>query len=451
MELLVIGVGYVGLVAGTCFAEMGHNVTCLDIDKHKVEGLKNGVIPIFEPGLEEMVLRNSKAKRLHFTTDYPQHVERAKVCFICVDTPISQSGEANLTYVSTVAKQIAEHMTDHTLIVTKSTVPVGTAHFITSLIQEELNKKGKKVSFDVIANPEFLKEGDAIADFMKPDRVIIGIDNEAIAPIMKEIYSPFMVSRERLIIMDTLSAEMTKYTANAALAARISFMNEIASICESVGADISSVRKGIGADSRIGYSYLYPGPGFGGHCLPKDLRALCSQTEDETLLLDAIYKVNENQKRLIGKKVLQYFEKRGGSSNKTVAVLGIAFKPNTDDIREAPALVLIRQLLDEGISVRLYDPIALENAKSHLPDHPQVSYCTDELDAVDGADAVCLVTEWKQFRFLNFEKLLNKMKGHAFFDGRNQYNPKEMKARGFDYFSIGRTAELKPDTQKQYV
>ncbi|MEX1013252.1 MAG: UDP-glucose/GDP-mannose dehydrogenase family protein [Waddliaceae bacterium] len=451
MELLVIGVGYVGLVAGTCFAEMGHNVTCLDIDKKKIDGLKNGKIPIYEPGLEEMVLRNFKAKRLHFTTDYPQHVSKSNVCFICVDTPISQNGEADLTYVSSVARQIAEHMTDHTMIVTKSTVPVGTAHFLTSLIQEELDKRKKTVSFDVIANPEFLKEGDAIADFMKPDRVVIGIDNDAAAAVMKEIYSPFMINRERLILMDTLSAEMTKYTANAALAARISFMNEVAAICETVGADISSVRKGIGADSRIGYSYLYPGPGFGGHCLPKDLRALCSQTEDETLLLDAIYKVNENQKHLIGNKVLNYFKSKGGISGQTVAILGVAFKPNTDDIREAPALILIRQLLEEGIHVRLYDPIALENAKSHFPDHPQVSYCADELDAATGADAICLMTEWKQFRFLDVKKLLAKMQGRAFFDGRNQYIPKEMKERGFDYFSIGRVPALYGDLQKQHV
>lgn len=439
MQLLIIGTGYVGLVTGTCLAEMGHHVTCLDINKVKIDALNRGMVPIYEPGLEEMIRRNVKAHRLHFTTDYAA-VGSAAVCFITVDTPVTHSGHADMQYMFRAATSIAEHMTGPCVIVNKSTVPVGTAAQITTLIQNTLDKRGVSFEFDVVSNPEFLKEGNAVNDCMKPDRVIIGSDNPHVIELMKEIYAPFMLSHERLLVMDVASAEMTKYAANAMLATRISFMNELAGLCELNGADINKVRKGIGSDKRIGYSFLYAGPGFGGSCFPKDLRALCGQAHAlhyEMPLIDAVERVNARQKMVVGEKIARYFASQGGLVGKTIGILGLSFKPDTDDMREAPALVLIAQLLTAGASVRLYDPVAMENAKKVIPHHPQVHWCEDELDVADGADALALMTEWKQFRLLDGTALLSRMRGRAFFDGRNQHNPQEMARKGFDYFGIG--------------
>ncbi|KIC75720.1 UDP-glucose 6-dehydrogenase [Neochlamydia sp. TUME1] len=440
MELLIIGTGYVGLVSGTCLAEMGHHVTCLDINEKKIHQLKQGYIPIYEPGLEEMVKRNVKASRLKFSTSYAEALAKSQVCFICVDTPHQENGEADLRFVHNVAAAIAEHMTDYQVIVNKSTVPVGTANLVSSVIAAGLQRRGVSIDFDVASNPEFLKEGCAIQDFMKPDRVIIGTNKAKVAQIMQEIYSPFMLSHERLMIMDIASAEMTKYAANAMLATRISFMNELAGLCEHLGADINKVRRGIGADNRIGYKFLYPGPGYGGSCLPKDISALRKQADQvsyDTPLIDAVAYVNEQQKQLMGYKIIEYFAKYSGLANKTIAILGLSFKPDTDDMREAPSLVLIQQLLQQQAHLRLFDPVAMENAKKILYAHPAITWCNDEIEAAEGVDAIVLMTEWKQFRFLDFDALLKQMKGRVFFDGRNQYNPLEVVKKGLDYLSIG--------------
>lgn len=441
MELLVIGTGYVGLVTGTCLAEMGHHVTCLDINQDKIAMLNRGEMPIYEPGLEEMVKRNVKANRLSFTTDYTT-VANAKVCFIAVDTPISADGTANLQYVHNVAHSIGQHMNDYLVIVNKSTVPVGTADAVSDIIFKSLAQRNVHFEFDVVSNPEFLKEGNAIQDCMKPDRVIIGTNSRRAMSIMKEIYSPFMLSHERLIVMDIASAEMTKYAANAMLATRISFMNELSGLCELSGADINKVRKGIGADKRIGYNFLYAGCGYGGSCFPKDIRALRTYAQSfgyDMELIHAIENVNFRQKRVLGHKMTQYFASHNGLTGKNIAILGLAFKPDTDDMREASSLVLIEYLLEMGANVRLFDPVAMENAKKLLPVCDQITWCTSELEAAKGVDAVVLVTEWKQFRFLDFSEMLSNMAGKAFFDGRNQYNPLEMAKRGFDYISIGQS------------
>jgi len=438
MNILVVGTGYVGLVTGTCMAEMGHHVICLDINKEKIQNLCKGVIPIYEPGLEEIVKRNVKAERLQFSTDYAESVKRSLVCFICVDTPVGEDGQANLEFVKTVARSLATHMDEYKIIVNKSTVPVGTAHLVSAITQETLRQRGLDIKFDVVSNPEFLKEGNAVQDFMKPDRVIIGTNSDSAAMIMKSIYSPFMLSHDRLIMMDIASAEMTKYAANAMLATRISFMNELSGLCEISGADINKVRVGIGSDKRIGYSFLYAGPGFGGSCFPKDIRALGMYAKIngyEMPMIDALEKVNEKQKQVMGKKISHYFN--GNVKNKTIGILGLAFKPDTDDMREAPALVLIHQLIQAGANLRLYDPVAMENAKKLVPDLTTIAWCKDELDAASGADALVIVTEWKQFRFLDFKSLKERMKGFALFDARNQYNPQEVVKKGFDYIGIG--------------
>lgn len=449
MELLVIGIGYVGLVVGTCFAEMGHHVTCLDIDRVKVDKLNRGMIPIYEAGLEEMVKRNVNAGRLHFTTDYRSSVAHAKVCFIAVDTPVTAEGQADLRYVRSVATSLAEHMAHHLIIVNKSTVPVGTAQLVFNIVDEVLERRGVSFSFDVVSNPEFLKEGCAVQDFMKPDRVIIGVDNDRVANVMRDIYAPFMLSHERLLVMDVASAEMTKYAANAMLATRISFMNELAGLCERMGADISKVRQGIGSDRRIGYSFLYPGPGFGGSCLPKDLRALRAQAQAvgyDMPLAHAVETVNIRQRHVLGDKIAEYFSSQGGLSGKVIAILGLAFKPDTDDMREAPSLTLIQKLLHAGAHVRVYDPVAMNNAKQCFSDHHGVFWCENEADAARGAHAIALVTEWKQFRLLDFSEILSRMIGKAFFDGRNQYSPVDMAEKGFDYFSIGRAPVLSEES-----
>lgn len=454
MELLVIGIGYVGLVTATCFAEMGHRVVCLDINQAKIDSLNNGIIPIYEPGLEEMLKRNVKAHRIHFTTDYVETVKSAKVCFICVDTPISNDGSANLDAVRKVAYSIAQNMTGDMIVVNKSTVPIGTAQMIEEIIQNVLETRQVDYTFDVVSNPEFLKEGNAVLDFMKPDRVVIGVDNPSVIPPMREIYSPFMLNHERLIIMDIRSAEMTKWASNAMLATRISFMNELAGMCEITGADINKVRKGMGADARIGYTYLYAGIGYGGSCLPKDVSAMRYHAKSlgfHTLLLDAVSNVNTLQKLVLSNKIIRYFESQNGVAGKTIAVLGLSFKPDTDDIREAPSIVLINQLLKAGASLRLYDPVAMDNMKALLGENPKLTWCTDEIDTVTGADATALLTEWKQFRFLDFKTIRQKMRGIGFFDGRNQYNPNEMTKHGFDYFCIGQRPHYANVREEEFV
>jgi UDPglucose 6-dehydrogenase len=440
MKILVVGAGYVGLVTGACFAEMGHRVICLDIDQEKIQRLKEGGLPIYEPGLEEIINRNVEEGRLEFSTDYAYGVKSSLFCFIAVSTPAGEEGAADITSVKEAACQIAEHMESYKIIVNKSTVPVGSAKVVTEILLSTLNKRGSSLEFDVVSNPEFLKEGDAVNDFMKPDRIVIGTENPRVAALMEELYAPFNLNHDRILIMDPPSAEMTKYAANAMLASRISFMNEIAGLCERCGADINFVRKGIGSDQRIGYAFLYAGAGYGGSCFPKDVQALRASAREwnsPTPLLDAVEEVNFRQKRLLGEKIATYFADKGGVEGKRIAIWGLAFKPGTDDMREAPALILIRQLLKEGAFVRLYDPVAMQRAKTLLKKSPQITWCRNEFEAAEGADGIALVTEWKQFRFVDFNRVLPKLKGRAFFDGRNQYVAKEMAAKGFDYISIG--------------
>lgn len=439
MKLLIVGTGYVGLVSGACLAETGHKVICLDINEEKIAKLQNGIIPIYEPGLEEIVKRNLHAGRLVFSTDYASSVEAAQVCFLCVDTPMTPQGHADLTSVLQAAASIAAHMPDYRVIVNKSTVPVGTGRQVANIIEKICDDRGLPLEFDVVSNPEFLKEGNAVNDFMKPDRVIIGTDSVRAANIMKEIYSPFMLSHERLMMMDVISAELTKYAANSMLATRISFMNELAGFCELVGADINKVRKGIGADKRIGYNFLYAGPGFGGSCFPKDIKALLAQARQHGYsmpIIESVEEVNRRQKKVLGKKLLDYFAPRGGLNGKVIGILGLSFKPDTDDVREAASHVLIADLLQENCLLRLFDPVAMDNMKKHA-DSSQITWCSSEMDAAEGADALVLVTEWKQFRFLDFTELLAVMKGSAFIDGRNQYHPHEVVKHGFDYIGIG--------------
>ncbi len=435
MQILMVGTGYVGLVTGACFAEMGYTVTCLDIDERKIRSLEQGIIPIYEPGLEEIVKRNIKQKRLIFTTEYAKTVESATICFIAVPTPSTADGSCDTRHVESAAKEIAKHMKSYTIVVNKSTVPVGTAHRVAKIIREV----DPNLKFDVISNPEFLKEGAAVQDCLKPDRIIIGVDHPKPAEILKEIYSPFTLNHERILIMDTLSAEMTKYAANAMLATRISFMNEIADICKRVGANVNEVRKGIGSDSRIGYSFLYPGVGYGGSCFPKDIRALIAIAKNvgvDPELLEAADSVNNRQKKMLQTMMGKYFSKKGGIKGKTIAVWGLAFKPDTDDMREAPSLTFIEDLINEGAILRVFDPIAMPNARKILG-HFNIQWCSNEFDAAKDADAIALLTEWKQFRLVDFSPIRKNMKGSAFFDGRNQYKPLDMKSKGFDYISIG--------------
>lgn len=434
MQILIIGTGYVGLVTGACFAEMGHHVTCLDIDAAKIAGLQKGIIPIFEPGLEEIVKRNAAAKRLLFTTDYET---AADICFLALPTPEGQDGSADLSYVKQAVEKLADTMQGPRILVNKSTVPVGTAALVRRWVTERLAQRGVHYTFDVVSNPEFLKEGDAISDFMKPDRIVIGADRKEAAEAIRELYAAFNLNHERIIMMDTLSAEMTKYAANAMLATRISFMNELSRLCEEMGADITEVRKGIGSDRRIGTSFLYPGCGYGGSCFPKDIKALrhMARSKDLSLsILEAVDTVNHEQKSLLFQKIQSYF---GNLQGKIIAIWGLSFKPGTDDMREASSLVLIDQLLKAGAIPRLFDPIAMGKAKKMITSS-EVVWCLDEIEAAKGADAIVLVTEWKQFRFLDFSEIKKEMRHLAFFDGRNQYNPETMRAEGFYYYSIGR-------------
>lgn len=435
MKILIVGTGYVGLVTGACFAEMGHHVICLDIDAKKIQDLQNGIIPIFEPGLEEIVKRNVKAGRLLFTTDYKMGVVNCLACFLALPTPAGEDGSCDLQYVLSAATQIGAHMPSYRLIINKSTVPVGSADKVKKAI---LSAQLKPIDFDVVSNPEFLKEGSAVADCLKPDRIILGVENPKALQLMKEIYSAFTLSYDRILAMDIRSAEMTKYAANAMLANRISFINELAGLCEKVGANINDVRIGIGSDERIGYHFLYAGIGFGGSCFPKDIRALAALGKEvgySMPILEAVNTINQRQKKILGQKIASHFQ--GNLSGKTIAIWGLSFKPDTDDIREAPSLQLIEELLAQGAILRLYDPVSMDKTKNQLKSHPSLYFCQDEYEAALGSDAVALVTEWKQFRFVDFEDILKTMKGRAFFDGRNQYKQHEMQAKGFHYYGIG--------------
>ena len=439
MQIVIVGTGYVGLVTWTCFAERGHFVSCLDIDQNKIENLKKGIIPIYEPGLEELVLKNLETGKLRFISDYTEALNPS-VYFIAVPTPSKEDGSCDLSYVEAAAKQIARQMDRYCIIVNKSTVPVGTASFVSSVIQKELSSRQMQISFDVVSNPEFLKEGAAVKDCLYPDRVVIGADSVKATELLKEIYAPFNLSAQQILCMDIRSAEMAKYAANAMLATRISFMNEMAQICKQVGANVNEVRRGIGSDSRIGHHFLYPGVGYGGSCFPKDIRALISIAEHagiDPLLLKATDAVNARQKQLLANEIAQYFQKKGGLKGKTIAIWGLSFKPDTDDMREAPSLTIIPDLLREGAILRLFDPIAMENAQKLLGSSDQMIWCKDPLEAASGADAVALLTEWKQFHALSLDPLRKIMKGVALFDGRNQYCPEKMLENGFDYISVG--------------
>ncbi|BCS89117.1 UDP-glucose dehydrogenase family protein [Pseudodesulfovibrio sediminis] len=441
MNICIVGTGYVGLVSAACFSEMGNTVFCVDANPTVVEALKNGKIHIFEPGLEGIVTRNARQGRLHFTTDLNEGLEHAEIVFIAVGTPCGTDGVCDLSHVEAVASQIGRHMTSHKIIVNKSTVPVGTADRVRSLISEALRKRGEDIPFDVVSNPEFLKEGDAINDFMKPDRVIVGTENENTALILRTLYAPFARSREKIIVMDTRSAEMTKYAANCMLATKISFINEIANICERVGADVSDVRMGIGSDSRIGYHFIYPGAGYGGSCFPKDVKALigtAAENDYEAALIKSVDKVNNAQKHILSAKISDYYAPQGGVKDKTLALWGIAFKANTDDIREAPAIEIIKDLTEKGMNVRAFDPEANERACDLLAQVDRLTIVEDQESVLDGADALAVITDWNQFRNPDLDTIKAKLTAPVIFDGRNLYNPVEMGKAGFAYFSIGR-------------
>ncbi len=436
MKIAIVGTGYVGLVTGTCFAEIGVDVTCVDIDQNKIDALKNGVIPIYENGLEELVLRNVEANRLHFTTSLAKCLDDVDVVFSAVGTPPDEDGSADLTYVLEVARTIGQYMNKYLLVVTKSTVPVGTSEKVRKVIQNELDKRGLKISFDVASNPEFLKEGNAIADFMSPDRVVVGIDSDKAKKIMTKLYKPFLLKDFRVLFMDISSAEMTKYAANSMLATRISFMNDIANLCERVGADVNMVRSGIGSDTRIGRKFLYPGIGYGGSCFPKDIKALIKTGKDygyKMRVLEAVDVVNEEQKSVLFNKLKRHFD--GELEGKTIALWGLSFKPETDDMREAPSLVIIDLLLKAGCSIRVYDPAAMNECKRRLG--AAVYYSKDMYDAVKGADALLLLTEWKEFRLPSWKLIADTMKQKNIFDGRNIYDLSELKELQFTYYSIG--------------
>ena len=436
MNIAIIGTGYVGLVTGTCFSEMGINVTCVDVQESKIENLKRGVIPIYEPGLEDMVHRNFCAGRLKFTTDLSSVLDDVEIVFSAVGTPPDEDGSADLKYVLEVARTIGQKMNKYVLVVTKSTVPVGTSQKVKAVIQEELDKRGVQISFDVASNPEFLKEGNAVDDFMKPDRVVVGVESDKAKEIMECLYKPFMMNNYRLIFTDVPSAEMIKYAANSMLATRISFMNDIANLCELVGADVNMVRKGIGADSRIGSKFLYPGCGYGGSCFPKDVKALIKTAEKngyDMKVLKAVEEVNEKQKSILFEKLMSYFNEN--IQNKKIAIWGLAFKPETDDMREAPALVLIDKIITAGAVVKVYDPIAMAECVRRIDN--KVTYAHDMYDAVLDADALLVVTEWKQFRMPSWGVLKKNMRSALVIDGRNIYDKENLHQLGFTYKSIG--------------
>ena len=436
MNIAIVGTGYVGLVSGTCFAEMGVDVTCIDVNRQKIEQLEKGVIPIYEPGLEELVHKNVNAGRLHFGTDLAAVLDRVEVVFSAVGTPPDEDGSADLKYVLEVARTVGQNMKDYLVVVTKSTVPVGTAKKVRHAIQEELDKRGLQLEFDVASNPEFLKEGAAVDDFMRPDRVVVGVESDRAREIMKRLYRPFMLTNDRMLFTDIPSAEMIKYAANSMLATRISFMNDIANLCELVGANVNMVRKGIGSDSRIGAKFLYPGCGYGGSCFPKDVKALVKTAEQngyEMRVLKAVEEVNDKQKRVLFDKLARHLG--GELSGKVVALWGLAFKPETDDMREAPSLVLIDLLLEAGCKVKVYDPVAMEECRRRIGD--RVEYCRDKYEAAVDAEALLLVTEWKEFRVPSWEVLKKAMRGRVVIDGRNIYDREEMKRNDFEYECIG--------------
>lgn len=437
MNIAIVGTGYVGLVSGTCFAEMGVNVTCVDINEEKINSLKNGEIPIYEPGLDEMVLRNHREGRLNFTTNLKSCLDNVDIVFSAVGTPPDEDGSADLQYVLAVAREFGQNINKYTVLVTKSTVPVGTARKVKAAIREELGKRGADVPFDVASNPEFLKEGAAIKDFMSPDRVVVGVESEKAKELMSKLYRPFMLNNFRVIFTDIPSAEMIKYAANSMLATRISFMNDIANLCELVGADVNMVRKGIGADARIGSKFLYPGCGYGGSCFPKDVKALIKTAEKNGYpmrVLKAVEEVNENQKHVLFDKLSKYYG--GDLKGRTIAIWGLAFKPETDDMREATSLVTISLLREAGCTIRVFDPVAMNECRRRVGD--SVVYAGDMYDAVLNADALLMLTEWKQFRLPSWGVVAKSMKTPLIIDGRNIYDAEELRQNGFEYYCIGR-------------
>lgn len=437
MKISIIGTGYVGLVSGTCFAETGITVTCVDVNKEKIDKLNNGMIPIYEPGLDQMVLRNKEKKHLFFSSDLKESLVDAEVIFIAVGTPPGEDGSADLTYVLNVAREIGQHIDHYMVVVNKSTVPIGTAYKVKKVIEEEITKRGAKVSFDVASNPEFLKEGNAIEDFLKPDRIVVGVDSENAQKIINRLYKPFLLNGHPLLFMDIPSAEMTKYAANAMLATKISFMNDIANLCELVGADVNQVRKGIGSDPRIGTRFIYPGIGYGGSCFPKDVKALIkigTENNYSMNILKAVEDVNDRQKQRLFTKIEAHFS--GNLEGKLFALWGLSFKPQTDDMREAPSLVLIDKLLKAKTKIKAYDPVAMDEARHMLGD--TISYTRDPYEALLDADALIIATEWPEFRMPNYMIIERLMKNKLIFDGRNIFDPAEMKEMGFVYHSIGR-------------
>lgn len=443
MEITIIGTGYVGLVTGACFSEMGSTVTCVDVDNEKIENLKKGILPIYEPGLENLVVQNFKDGVLKFSTSLPHAAESSDIFFIAVGTPPGEDGSADLQYVLQVAKEIGQNINQYSVIVDKSTVPVGTADKVKDTIQVELDKRNLDIDFDVVSNPEFLKEGAAVNDFLKPDRIIVGADSDRAAKIMRRLYAPFSRNRDKLILMNVRDAEMTKYAANSMLATKISFMNEISNICELLGVDVENVRKGIGSDSRIGYSFIYPGCGYGGSCFPKDVKALIKTSRDngiEPEILNSVEKRNTEQKKMLPRKLKKIFGEN--LSGKTFCVWGLAFKPGTDDMREAPSIILIEELIKMGAKVTAFDPVAMDQAKKEFPNEwfstQQLKFSENQYDAAVNSDALILVTEWKTFRQPDFKLLLTSMKNKVIFDGRNQYDPEEITEYGFEYHGVGR-------------
>jgi UDPglucose 6-dehydrogenase len=437
MDITVIGTGYVGLVSGTCFAETGITVTCVDVDKQKIDNLNKGIIPIYEPGLSPMVDRNVDKGRLSFSTSLEKSIINSEAAFIAVGTPPDEDGSADLQYVLSVAREIGKHMKHYMVIVTKSTVPIGTAKKIKVAVQEELNKRNSKLDFDVASNPEFLKEGAAIDDFLKPDRVVIGTESERAEKVMRKLYKPFLLNNNPVIFMDIPSAEMTKYAANSMLATKISFMNDIANLCEIVGANVDNVRKGIGSDSRIGNKFIYPGTGYGGSCFPKDVQALIKTSEEKghpLKILKSVEDVNNRQKSILCRKILTHFN--GNIKRKRFALWGLSFKPNTDDMRQAPALIIIAKLIAEGAEVVAYDPVAMEECKKIIGD--KISYAKDQYEALLDSDALIIATEWSEFRNPNFKIIEKLMKQKLIFDGRNIFDLEEMKNLAYNYYSIGR-------------
>ena len=437
MKIAIVGTGYVGLVTGTCFAEMGVEVFCVDIDRQKIENLRKGIVPIYEPGLEEMVIRNYEVGRLHFTTDLTEVLDQVEIVFSAVGTPPDEDGSADLKYVLDVARTIGRAMNKYLLVVTKSTVPVGTARRIRQTIADELDRRGVTIDFDIASNPEFLKEGAAVKDFMHPDRIVVGVESDRARRLMEKLYHPFMLNNFRIIYMDIPSAEMTKYAANAMLATRISFMNDMANLCEIIGADVNMVRKGIGADTRIGSSFLYAGCGYGGSCFPKDVKALIRTAAEHGYpmrILKAVEDVNEEQKTILFRKLSAHFG--GDLQGRKVAMWGLAFKPETDDMREAPSLVLIDRLLEAGCQVMAYDPVAMPEARRRIGD--RIAYANNIYETVEGADVLMVVTEWKEFRLPAWARIRSLMKTPLILDGRNIYNIAEIEEAGFTYHCIGR-------------